>query len=213
MMSSEKRDAQQSIEDTPVFTKRLEWRRVDEEGEEEFDLLEFATDLRWVLHGFLDMPENSDTALWVRYIIACDADWRTKRILLATAKNPLALGRFPEVDPLFILSTDGEGNWKVGGQERPDLYGCLDVDLGCTPSTNTLPIRRLNLGIGASAEVTAAWVRFPDLAVETLRQRYMRLAPDLYRYESLESDFTADLTVDDQGLVVDYPGGWRRKAE
>lgn len=98
--------------------------------------------------------------------------------------------------------------WQVDEQEREDLTGCVDVDLSITPATNTLPIRRLRLAVGESAEVTAAWVRFPALSVEPLRQRYTRLAENRYRYESLESGFTAELTVDDQGLVTHYPGGW-----
>lgn len=96
----------------------------------------------------------------------------------------------------------------VDKHERPDLAGCIDIDLSITPATNTLPIRRLGLAVGASAEVTAAWVRFPALIVAPLRQRYTRLAPDRYRYESLESGFTTELTVDDQGLIAHYPGGW-----
>lgn len=196
--------------DVPQAQWHTAWRRDDERGEEEFSLLEFESAAHWLLTGLLDMPAD-DKALWVRYAIACDVDWRTKRLLLATANDPLALERFPEETPLLMLSADGNGNWHVGEEDRPNLHGCLDIDLGCSPSTNTLPIRRLKLSIGESAEVTAAWVRFPDLTVQPLRQRYTCLAHDRYRYESLESGFTVELTVDEQGLVVDYPGGWRRK--
>jgi hypothetical protein len=70
--------------------------------------------------------------------------------------------------------------------------------------------RRLNLAVGESAEVTAAWFRIPEFRVEPLRQRYTRLAEDTYRYESPDHDFTATLTVDDLGLVVVYDPGWVR---
>jgi hypothetical protein len=86
------------------------------------------------------------------------------------------------------------------------------VDLGFSPSTNTLPIRRLGLAVDDSAEVRAAWVRFPQLTVEPLPQRYTRLGPDRYLYESLASDFRAELEVDDLGLIVRYPGVWERAA-
>ena len=36
------------------------------------------------------------------------------------------------------------------------------------------------------------------------------VAGGVYRYEDLESNFTADLLIDAQGLVVDYPGIWKR---
>jgi hypothetical protein len=38
--------------------------------------------------------------------------------------------------------------------------GCLDIDLGFSPSTNLLPIRRLTLAVGEAATVRAAWLPF-----------------------------------------------------
>ena len=95
----------------------------------------------------------------------------------------------------------------------PELAECIDADLGISPSTNTLPIRRLNLAVGESRELTAAWVRFPELTVEPLAQRYTRLAERRYRYESTVSGFTAELEVDDLGLVISYENIWQRVAE
>ena len=86
------------------------------------------------------------------------------------------------------------------------------MDLGIGASTNTLPMRRLSLPVGGATEVHAAWVRFPDLELERLPQRYTRLADRRYRYESLDSGFTAELDVDDLGLVVLYPGWCERVA-
>jgi hypothetical protein len=36
-------------------------------------------------------------------------------------------------------------------------------------------------------------------------QRYRCLKPGLYRYEAVDRTFTANLTVDEDGLVIDYP--------
>lgn len=140
-----------------------------------------------------------------RYFLQTGSGWRTADVTIWLAlPESLELSRAVKS---LRLHVDGQ-RWIVDEQERDDLRGCVDVDLGITPSTNTLPIRRLNLAVGESAEVTAAWVRFPELTVEPLRQRYTRLAPDRYLYESLVSDFKAELTVDDEGLVTRYPGGW-----
>jgi hypothetical protein len=87
------------------------------------------------------------------------------------------------------------------------LKGCTDIDLGCSPSTNTLPIRRLRLGIGASSTIQAAWVRFPALVVVKAAQTYTRLDEFTYRYES--GDFSAELTADEDGLVASY-ADWQR---
>ena len=101
--------------------------------------------------------------------------------------------------------------WRCGGQELPALRGCLDIDLALTPATNTLPIRRLDLGVGSSESVIAAWVKFPELTVEARSQRYNRTAKNTYRYES-NTGFSAEIVVDDLGLVVTYAGDWERIA-
>jgi hypothetical protein len=65
------------------------------------------------------------------------------------------------------------------------------VDLSITPLTNTLPIRRLKLGVGESAEIATAYVAIPDMEASLDRQRYTRVAFDRYRYVPLDSDFVS----------------------
>ena len=80
-----------------------------------------------------------------------------------------------------------------------------------TPFTNTLPIRRLNLKKGQAHDVVTVYVHFPELAISADPQRYTCLEPmKLYRYESLDSDFVREIEVDPDGLVVSYPGLFRR---
>jgi uncharacterized protein len=105
------------------------------------------------------------------------------------------------------LHADEAARWRDGSGPLPDLDGCLDVDISFTPCTNTLPIRRLGLAAGGTAEIDAAYLSVPGLTVRRARQRYRRLAGG-YRYES--GSFAADLTVDDADLVTDYPELWRR---
>jgi hypothetical protein len=107
----------------------------------------------------------------------------------------------------LTLERDAKGSWRVDGQAARTLRGCTDVDLGCSPATNTLPIRRLRLAVGASRTIKAAWVRFPELTVVTANQTYTRLDEFTYRYGS--GDFEAELTVDDDGLVTSY-AVWQR---
>jgi hypothetical protein len=105
------------------------------------------------------------------------------------------------------VERSGKGAWTVNGAPVSALRGCTDIDLGCSPSTNTLPIRRLRLAIGAATTIKAAWVLFPSLEVVKGLQTYTRLDESTYRYAS--GDFAADLTVDDDGLVVRY-AAWQR---
>jgi uncharacterized protein len=141
----------------------------------------------------------------VTYRIGCDAGWNTRCVEVRARSGG-------ENEQILTLAVDGQHRWWRGRDELIELAGCADVDLGFTPSTNTLPIRRLNLPIGLQREVTAAWVRFPELTVQPLRQRYTRLSGTLYRYESLDSGFRAEIEVDEEGLVVVYSGGWERIA-
>jgi hypothetical protein len=94
------------------------------------------------------------------------------------------------------------------------LAGALDIDLGFTPATNTLPIRRLALTVGASAPVQSAWLRFPELRLEPLHQTYNREAERVFHYRALVDGepFEAQLDTDRFGRVVRYEGLWEADA-
>jgi hypothetical protein len=53
-------------------------------------------------------------------------------------------------------------------------------------------------------------VSFPDLEVNLDEQRYTRLDEDLYLVESLDSDFSCEITVDHDGMVTEYPNLFER---
>ena len=120
--------------------------------------------------------------------------------------------------PSLEIEADGAGQWRdrLSGEPLPSLDGCLDVDIGVTPATNTLPIRRLKLAPRESAEIEVAYIPLPSqLAGQFLpvraQQRYTCLvAEQRYRYEGIFRAFTAELEVDRHGLVLDYPGLFRR---
>jgi uncharacterized protein YdeI (YjbR/CyaY-like superfamily) len=108
------------------------------------------------------------------------------------------------------LDSDGAGNWTRDGEPQPHLEGAPDVDLGFTPATNTLPIRRLDLAVGESGRVRSAWLRFPELRLEPLDQTYTREAERVYRYlAQVDGEpFTARLDTDELGRVLRYEGLW-----
>ena len=94
--------------------------------------------------------------------------------------------------------------------EMQQFFGCKDIDLGITPSTNMLPIRRFNLDTGESKDLTAVWVRFPDLSVSPLAQRYTCIDTGTYLYQSIHSGYQARIIVDADGAVIEYPDAWKR---
>lgn len=132
------------------------------------------------------------------YELSIDRAWRVRKAVLREASGAA-----------LTLDADGEG-WRVDGAPAPQLAGCLDIDIRATPFTNTLPIRRAAPAVGEAVGVAVAFIAVPGLAVEAGRQRYTRLADRLWRFEGLEADFVADLPVDGDGVVLDYPGLFRR---
>ncbi len=169
-----------------------------------FERCELARDGEgWRLSGTV-LAESEGATAEARYLVRCDSAWRT----LATEVRLASRGAERRLE----LAVE-EGRWLEGGREIASLRGCLDVDLSWSPSTNTLPIRRLALAVGEeSGPLTAAWVRFPQLTVEPLPQEYARLAERRYRYSSRGGAFTAELEVDEEGLVVTYGDVWERVA-
>jgi hypothetical protein len=141
----------------------------------------------------------------VAYEVHCDIGWRVRTARVGVPGKP------PKVDVL----SDSEGNWTApDGRAMPELEGCMDVDISVTPFTNTLPIRRLGLAPTKSAEISVAYVEGTELQAWPEPQRYTCLERNdrggLYRFLSLDGRFTADLPVDADGLVLDYPGLFRR---
>ena len=116
----------------------------------------------------------------------------------------------PERTEVFDIATDAAGSWWRSGKlilEDPDA---LDVDLGFSPVTNSLPIWRLNLEVGGTREITALWLQYPELRLVPARQTYERLGEVSYRYAS--GSFEAVIRVFPDGLVEDYVGYWKAMA-
>jgi hypothetical protein len=138
----------------------------------------------------------------VRYRLECDNLWTLRKAEIQLAGDAGAI----------TLVSDGHGEWKDGtGDSLGHLNGAIDIDLSVSPLTNTLPIHRLRLAKGKSQDILAAYVHFPDLTVSIDPQRYTCLEPmRRYRYESLDSEFKREIEVDSDGLVVVYPGLFKR---
>lgn len=152
----------------------------------------------------------------IDYSVRCDRLWHTRDVSISL----LIAGTATPVSSLSLIS-DGDGSWWRSNFLRLDstaqpitrIAGCIDIDLAFTPATNTLPIRRHDMTVGANVEVAAAWVQFPSLELAVLRQRFHRIEPGRYRYEAQEHNFSAMLDVDEFGLIRTYEGLWERIAQ
>ena len=82
----------------------------------------------------------------------------------------------------------------------------MDIDLGFTPATNLLAIRRLKLSVGEQAEAPAAWLALPSLKLSVLPQTYLRSTQLEYEYEAPSVGYKRRLRVSKLGVVEEYPG-------
>ena len=172
-------------------THAVLWLRLDRPGN---DACRFAE----AEGGFLIDGSATDEGWNVtRYRVRAREDGTTRR------------ARIGQNSRLFIRRAP-DGEWTLNGTPVPGLDAALDIDLGFTPATNTLAIRRLALPVGAEAEITAAWFDPADERLKPMRQTYRRVSPTEYDYRS--PGFAARLKVDAEGIVRDYEGLWRAQA-
>lgn len=173
------------------------WQRLDRSS---LEFLQWSADHEFVLRG--EVVGDIDGLLGrVMYRVRTGSDLLTRVVRIQFLSHSGA--------HYLRLSRNHQGQLHANGTERPDLADATDVDIGVTPSTNTLPIRRFRLAVGESRDLVAAWIRFPELSVIPARQRYTRVTEDHYLYESLDSGYQARLTVQNDGIVVQYADIWR----
>lgn len=179
--------------------RTVRWSRVDSPGIEH---CHFETTAVEVHAESVVVALRGDVRFGLYYRLACDVTWRIRDAEIRIVGKPRSLR----------LMSDGDGHWRdQSGSILSELDGCIDIDISATPFTNTLPIRRLNLKPGQSAELSMVYIAVPDLTPRKVKQRYTCLESNhLYRYEGLDSGFAANVVVDEDGLIVDYPGIFSR---
>ena len=145
------------------------WRRLDRPGHESAALARSGAG--WRLEGSAVFSHEGE-ACRLDYRVLCDVAWRTLSGEVSgwVGERPISIG----------VAADPDGRWTLDGREVPGVAGCTDLDLNFSPSTNLLPVRRLQLAVGGQAPVRAAWLRFPGFALEPLEQVYRRTGERAY---------------------------------
>ena len=182
----------------PDLITSVMWQRNGQISLEHFRL--FRLPDKFILQGTL-LAHTGTVPQEMHYIVSCGTDWVTQAVHVSILEGSHVRS--------LQLQRDAAGIWRRDNEPLPEFEGLVDVDLQITPSTNTLPIRRLKLNVGQAADTDALWVRFPALTLERLPQRYTRLAEMQYIYESAGGAFRADLEVDGEGVVVRYADIWQ----
>lgn len=172
------------------------WRRLDTAGHECGRV--YGDDDGWYLDG-VAIFSHEGQPVRLEYLVECNVDWETTAVHIDGWVGD-------EMIEIEIEATQ-DGVWTINGTEVEVVEGCKDIDLNFSPITNTLPICRLDLKVGESQKVRAAWLRFPSFDLVPLDQTYTRINADAIKYES-STGFTAELKINEIGLVIDYPNLW-----
>lgn len=144
------------------------------------------------------------------YAIRVDEDWRMRMAVLRLTVSG------PDGPRELSLTVNEEAEWNdAAGNLLPELAGCHEISIAATPFTHTLPIRRLGLAAGETADISVARIDIADMTMRAVRQRYACLRPigeqgGLFRYDPLSDGEPRELHVDAEALVIDYPGGFQR---
>jgi hypothetical protein len=137
----------------------------------------------------------------VQYVLRLSPAWQVRQFIL-----------FRDLDePDLWLATDGGGRWgEMNGAHRVELDGCYDVELAITPFTSTLPIRRLPLHVGHTADVSVAVIDVETLDVHPEHRRYTREGSHHWVVTDLDGGAVSEFDVDEHGLVLDVPQQFHR---
>jgi hypothetical protein len=161
--------------------------------------------------GILPVPYRLD------YVLQTSAGWVTRTMRISVQgdgwRRSLQLTRDQHGRWTSEASSGGSVDLPPPGGDSGALDDAVDVDLGLSPLTNSMPILRHRLHEQAgAADCVMAWVSVPDLTLHRSLQRYEHLRTTamgaVVRF--ISGDFRADLVVDAAGLVVDYPQLARR---
>jgi hypothetical protein len=96
----------------------------------------------------------------------------------------------------------------MNGAVVPGLASYVDLDLGFTPATNLLQLRRLALAERQAADVPVAWLDVSAGTLGVLPQRYERRTEATYWYEAPSVNYRGVLEVAPNGFIRRYPGLW-----
>lgn len=179
----------------------LLWRRLDTPGHDACRL--DRNDVAWQIDGAAVFRHGDGRIAHLHYRVRCDRHWHT---LWGTVRGWLG-------DATVDLSVvHGRAGWTLNDRPVPDLSHCVDLDLGFSPASNLLQLRRLHLAEGESADVPVAWLDIGDASLSLLEQRYECAGPQRYAYTAPRFDYSAELQADAHGFVHDYPGLWVAEA-
>ena len=171
------------------------WRRLDISGRDAARLEEKKEGYE-LLGQSVFLGASGPTAL--RYVLYLDHDWST-----IEGRITGFIGN-REIDDHIERTPSG---WNFNGRDC-GMADIVDLDLGFTPATNMIQLKRASLEIGETTRFDVAWLEAGDADLQRLPQKYHRASELEYPYESPQGDYKATIALDRSGFAARYPGLW-----
>ncbi len=138
----------------------------------------------------------------IKYRIRANEYWETTFFEIKTQVDNIV--------EIIDFRKEGKKSWYLNGRPDGKFNGCIDIDISLTPFTNSLPINRLKLSEKESKQFKVLYVDVLGRKMMPVHQKYTKLSQTDYKFETVPNDFESVIAVDDLGLVVKYPGLFKR---
>lgn len=172
------------------------WRRLDVPGHDACRLE--RADAGWRLEGAaVFRGREGPTSL--AYSVECDAQWRT----VLGRVHGFAGERVVEA----VIARRGLA-WTLNGAVVSGLDHLADLDLGFTPATNLLQLRRVPIAAKESVALAVAWLDADARTLTELPQTYERRGPNVFWYRAPSVGYEGLLELAPSGFVLDNPNLW-----
>jgi hypothetical protein len=172
------------------------WRKIDTPGHDACSLYQNA--FGWAICGTAVYLFNNTPAL-ANYLVTCDTSWQ-----FLHGK----INGFVESKAFEFTISRKNGLWTLNAVPVSGIETCIDLDLGFTPATNLIQLKRLCLPLNKKAEVPVAWIDISEGALKLLPQSYERKNEISYWYTAPSAGYSGLLEIDSTGFICNYPGLW-----
>ncbi|RYY61478.1 MAG: hypothetical protein EOO24_59045, partial [Comamonadaceae bacterium] len=123
------------------------WQRLDVPGHDACRLEH--SDAAWQLDGAAVFRQADGQIAQLHYRVRCDSAWHTQ---WGTVRGWIG-NRAVDLSAVH----DAKGRWTLNDTPVADLAHCVDLDLGFTPATNLIALRRMHLQPGEQSAAPAAF--------------------------------------------------------
>lgn len=175
--------------------KKITWRSQACQSEEHCEIS--SSDAGIEIRGSVQGTADDGKEFEINYTLELSPEWQVQHIVVRDAKD--------EGNELDLQYENGQW-FDVDGWHLEAYDGVEYVDLTITPSTNTLPIKRLAFEGREPQKIDVLYIDLPSFQTRRVEQYYTKLGKHTYRYQDGERpDFIADIVLDDDDFVAIYP--------